>query len=655
MPGDSQPLVPAPLDGDPEDVSWALQTAEALWRRGEYADAVSWIRKAANAAADAEADMRVIELAKAAAELTAMIEAFGKAEAKLEAPLAEARVPSAIDFAVDVDLEPAQPSPAMPEAIEPPKPQKPPGPPPPKKQVSPRLPTPNPVPSPLRELPFAEVASAATAEEVVPAPPRADPVPPSYDPDSARAFPSVPPEPPDFAPTPMAMPIAKSIPPDREPPLPKVALAPDTNSKRTSTMPLGTPDPQYVPVRARPADDDDPFALPAEPAIEVPPKPMRPASVPPSMNEDVVTSAGVVPPPRPPPPPTGNRIGTPVMGSVPPPKMSMAPSALPATSDDKGVQSHVSDAPPRAAHPSNVQIPAAPKAPRLDPPAAPAPSSPRLATIAGFPMRNPPPVSTPALARAPLSGRAVLLDPDQFEVLADVPDDAREALVMQAEKVALLPEESAEAPAMVIVLQGELQVRSHGHVTHLDSITQGQVRLLVAFAPAEGNLEVSGGPKGARYLALGISGIELLRAAAPWVVQELEPASDDVHVVAGILRGRHGSRLDGPMLDAILSRAKTMRLAPGATVVRQGEAVRALIFVGAGVLTTRDGVESDSPILQTLEPGEVLFAMELLGRVASPATVRAGDQGALVIVATRAATEELLVTVPPLLELLGEA
>jgi hypothetical protein len=35
--------------------------------------------------------------------------------------------------------------------------------------------------------------------------------------------------------------------------------------------------------------------------------------------------------------------------------------------------------------------------------------------------------------------------------------------------------------------------------------------------------------------------------------------------------------------------------------------------------------------------------------------VRAGERGALVIVATRGATEELLVTVPPLLELLGDA
>jgi hypothetical protein len=172
MPGDSQPLLPAPRDEDPEDVSWALQTADALWKRGEYADAVSWIRKAANAASEAEADMRVIELAKAAAELSAIVEAFAP-------PPPEPRVPSAagIDIDVDVAVE-GSPAPMSAEVVEV---RKPPGPPP--RKPAPRLPTPNPVPSPLQQVPFADVASAATMDEAIPAPPRADPIPPTPDPD----------------------------------------------------------------------------------------------------------------------------------------------------------------------------------------------------------------------------------------------------------------------------------------------------------------------------------------------------------------------------------------------------------------------------------------------------------------------------------------
>src|SRR5258708_27832391 len=77
MPGRSPSLLPSPKADDPEDVSWALSTADALWRRGEYQDAINWIRKAATAASEAEADMRVIELAKAAADLANIVEAFG--------------------------------------------------------------------------------------------------------------------------------------------------------------------------------------------------------------------------------------------------------------------------------------------------------------------------------------------------------------------------------------------------------------------------------------------------------------------------------------------------------------------------------------------------------------------------------------------------
>ena len=42
--------IPAAQDTDVEDVIWALETAEALWRRGERVDAIVWVRRAAQAA-----------------------------------------------------------------------------------------------------------------------------------------------------------------------------------------------------------------------------------------------------------------------------------------------------------------------------------------------------------------------------------------------------------------------------------------------------------------------------------------------------------------------------------------------------------------------------------------------------------------------------
>lgn len=731
MPGGALSMFPLPNDGDSEDVAWALSTAEALWKRGEYTDAIGWVRKAATAASEADQDLRVVELAKAAAELSAIVDAFGEKQKAPEPKPATPEPPSADGIDIDLDVEPEAsapppapaPTPAAPLAARPP--AKPPQRPPPR-------PIPNANPTPLTRIAVDAVAEAAKVEEPLAPPPPAPPAPPSsHDPESMQAMPSVPPEPPDFAPTPMAMPVAKSVPPPAEPPPPRPPQLstegpPATRSARTSTAPFGSPMPGETPSLADvalgfrpapnqkaspfqhappPAFDDDATQtddiVPPAPAIEVPqrpgvisPMPPRPAlsanatvpdapksrpmraSVPPPAPlelEGMPPAPPIVPRPRSVPPPP--RLGTPPMGSVPPPKVSLVPSALPSATGDDGVQSHVSDAPPRVAQSSSVHIPAAPKAPSLGPggvPTRPSNAPGRVATMLGFPSE--PPASSaaakpsnvrmppqPAIQHKPAlqpqntpSVSTIVLDPDRFEVLADVPDDARAAMAQAAERVVLLPDEAVPAPAMVIVLTGELEVRAKGYVTRLDAIGAGQVRLLVPFAPAEGELEIVGGSKGARFLSLDVKQIEALRAAAPWVVQELEPASDDVHVVAGALRGKHGRRLDGGILDALLARAKTMRLGPDAKVVKQGEAVRALILLGAGRLSLRSGAESDAPEIGSLSPGDILFATELLGRLPAPATVRAGPEGAMVIVATRAATEELLVTVSPLLEILGE-
>ena len=67
------PQVPEAQPEDPEDVSWALSTAEAMWARGDHLEGIKWVRKAAEAASEVENDERALELAKAASELTTLI------------------------------------------------------------------------------------------------------------------------------------------------------------------------------------------------------------------------------------------------------------------------------------------------------------------------------------------------------------------------------------------------------------------------------------------------------------------------------------------------------------------------------------------------------------------------------------------------------
>ncbi len=61
---------PLPGPGDPEDVAWALETAGALWARGDAREAVRWLRRAAETASDAGLDGRAVALARVAADLT---------------------------------------------------------------------------------------------------------------------------------------------------------------------------------------------------------------------------------------------------------------------------------------------------------------------------------------------------------------------------------------------------------------------------------------------------------------------------------------------------------------------------------------------------------------------------------------------------------
>lgn len=65
--------IPPPHDEDNEDVHWALSTATALWGRGERDEALKWLRRAAEQASDANADLRALELFKAAAEVAQKI------------------------------------------------------------------------------------------------------------------------------------------------------------------------------------------------------------------------------------------------------------------------------------------------------------------------------------------------------------------------------------------------------------------------------------------------------------------------------------------------------------------------------------------------------------------------------------------------------
>ena len=58
------------MKSDPEEVVWALETADSLWQRQERVDAIVWLRRASQAASEAQDDDRALALARSASELS---------------------------------------------------------------------------------------------------------------------------------------------------------------------------------------------------------------------------------------------------------------------------------------------------------------------------------------------------------------------------------------------------------------------------------------------------------------------------------------------------------------------------------------------------------------------------------------------------------
>lgn len=74
--------IPEPDATDPEDVATALEMAVMYGNRSDTREAVRWLRRAAEAASEAGADARALELARLAADLSSSVDEVPRSGAK---------------------------------------------------------------------------------------------------------------------------------------------------------------------------------------------------------------------------------------------------------------------------------------------------------------------------------------------------------------------------------------------------------------------------------------------------------------------------------------------------------------------------------------------------------------------------------------------
>ena len=582
--------IPVVKDTDAEDVVWGLQTADTLWRRGERIDALVWLRRAAQAAGDANDDDRALELARYAAELTEFMNreeaAAGERadhaenEDQEDTHVVPGRVVPSLSEETEIEAEHTMELDSAelePGSIPPPKP-----PPPPPRTRKP--PPPPPVRRPSQAADALSQASAPPAAEAA-APPAAE----------AAATELPPPGEP-----------APGAPAEEEPIRPSLGSVPPAEKVHAGMF-----DP-WADTAA--AGGPVPRAIPVAPVPDLPKLDVEAAHGSAEVSEEeVITSvrshAPSVPGSEPPistrlpvpQPPGTSRTPTPLQPPPPPPRARSVPAIpLPLAVE------------PQPEHEPDVEAPSE-------------------STVEGA---------------TPVSPAAAPLDLDDVDAFADLPDDARTAFAAAATIHTLAEGDEIGTFALAYVLSGTFDVAatvvdapavrlSAGAVLRSRGTTAVGIPMRLISAQGEGVVAT-----------WSDEAVEAAFRTIPWVDEDLRAAADRVQTLVGITIGPLGERLDMSIRELIMSRLTMKPLAPSEVVVPAGEAVPGLLLVGVGELE----LVKDDEVTGVVSSGDFLFPTEVLGAGSAPATARAGAGGALVMFGDRAIAQELLVTCPPLLE-----
>jgi hypothetical protein len=333
--------------------------------------------------------------------------------------------------------------------------------------------------------------------------------------------------------------------------------------------------------------------------------------------------------------------------SVEPPPLYESPAPPPAEAAPRVQQSDSeisveSEPPPPPAH---VSLPA--PEPELAPEAVTA-EVPAVESIS--PPPPPPPPASPPPAPEPAAGIDVELIA-ACRGLEDLPPDTQAELAARGRLETLAPEQEVSGFGLAIVARGDVLVMptiaeaACGHaqrgepVFSRGNLAEGVALRAVALAD------------GAEVAVFKSEDFEHMLETCPWVAEELRTVADRFQALAGAAMGPLGDRLDDNMRGMVTDRCSVRLLGAGEILLEQGKPVGGLQIIGGGKLELVRG----GSVVGELLAGDLPFAADVLSHAPATATLRAGPGGALILEADRMTTHELLVSVPPLLELLATA
>jgi CRP-like cAMP-binding protein len=263
---------------------------------------------------------------------------------------------------------------------------------------------------------------------------------------------------------------------------------------------------------------------------------------------------------------------------------------------------------------------------------------------AELPYSPPEPEPEPEPEADPHIGDVVL---GEVHGLEDLPPEGQVSLVRQATIEKLNVEEEVSSFGLALVVRGAVSVMPTIADVSCAHAKKGEI------VWSQGNLDDG---VALRLVAsedateVAVWDASVLNEAVrdlPWVIDDLKTLADRFQALAGVAMGPMGERLDEALRTMVTERCEVKRLLPGEELVEKGKPVGGMFIMAAGRIEIDDGDTVDSE----LGPGDFLFASQVLSGGAAPHSARAGKGGALVLFAGRHVAHELLLSVPPLLEI----
>lgn len=255
--------------------------------------------------------------------------------------------------------------------------------------------------------------------------------------------------------------------------------------------------------------------------------------------------------------------------------------------------------------------------------------------------------ATRAVSMHEEGGRQVI-ELEGVDALSDLPDEEREAFAAQATLHELREDDEVVTFALALVLSGDVDVvatvldaAEHlpaGTVLRSRGTNEKGFQLRLVCRSAE-----------ARVATWPAGPVEAAFKSCPWVEDDLRIATDRIQALVGITSGPLADRLDASLREEIVRKMTTRALGSNEVLFNKGEPVGGLYLVGVNGL---DLFEGDKQV-GSVDVGDFVFATQVLGGGAAPQTVRAPEDGAVILYADRKAAQELISTCPPLLEILA--